>query len=132
MKMLRSKKGLSPVVATVILIAITVACSTAVAAWMGALTWTFTTTEQIRYIAYQWGTADKSISLTVKNTGPSALTIASIQIDGVSQSSVSPALGNGYQLAKGASQAFNITYTFNNGEQYNFMFVTARGNQFGP
>jgi len=128
----KNNKALSPVIATVILIAVTIAASTAVAAWMGALTWTFTTTEQIRYTAYQWGALDNSISLTVKNTGPSALTIASIQVDGASQSSVSPALGSGYQLAKGASQAFNITHTFTNGEQYNFMFVTARGNQFGP
>ena len=34
----RSKKALSPVVASIILIAVTVAVSIAVAAWMGALT----------------------------------------------------------------------------------------------
>jgi P pilus assembly chaperone PapD len=91
-----------------------------------------TSTEGITYTSYRWGTNDGSVTLTVENTGPVNLTIASIQIDGVSQSSVSPALGSRYQLAKGASQAFNITHTFISGEQYNFMFVTAKGNQFGP
>jgi len=39
--MLRSKKALSPVVASIILIAVTVAVSIAVAAWMAALPFTF-------------------------------------------------------------------------------------------
>ncbi len=43
----RSRKALSPVVASIILIAVTVAVSIAVAAWMGALTFSFTATEQI-------------------------------------------------------------------------------------
>ena len=36
-----NRRGLSPVVATIILIAVTVAVSIAVAVWMGALTFTF-------------------------------------------------------------------------------------------
>jgi flagellin-like protein len=38
MKILKNRKALSPVVASIILIAVTVAVSIAVAAWMGALT----------------------------------------------------------------------------------------------
>ncbi len=38
MKILKSKKALIPVVASIILIAVIVAVSIAVAAWMGALT----------------------------------------------------------------------------------------------
>jgi flagellin-like protein len=38
MKMRKSRRALSPVIATIILIAVTVAVSIAVAAWMGALT----------------------------------------------------------------------------------------------
>ncbi|NIQ04873.1 MAG: hypothetical protein GWO20_03795, partial [Candidatus Korarchaeota archaeon] len=41
----KGKKALSPVVAAIILIAVTVAVSIAVAAWMGALTFTFMGTE---------------------------------------------------------------------------------------
>ena len=46
MKIRRSRKALSPVVASIILIAVTVAVSIAVAAWMGALTFNFMATEQ--------------------------------------------------------------------------------------
>ena len=41
MKIRKNVKALSPVVASIILIAVTVAVSIAVAAWMGALTFTF-------------------------------------------------------------------------------------------
>ena len=40
-KLWRSRKALSPVIAAIILIAVTVAVSIAVAAWMGALTFSF-------------------------------------------------------------------------------------------
>ena len=49
MKILKSRKALSPVVASIILIAVTVAVSIAVAAWMGALTFSFMATEQLSY-----------------------------------------------------------------------------------
>jgi flagellin-like protein len=42
--MRKNVKALSPVVASIILIAVTVAVSIVVAAWMGALTFTFTAT----------------------------------------------------------------------------------------
>ncbi|MEM2280727.1 MAG: archaellin/type IV pilin N-terminal domain-containing protein, partial [Candidatus Bathyarchaeia archaeon] len=48
MKLFRSRKALSPVVASIILIAVTVAVSIAVAAWMGALTFTFTAVEELQ------------------------------------------------------------------------------------
>ncbi|TET56281.1 hypothetical protein E3J51_05155, partial [Candidatus Bathyarchaeota archaeon] len=50
-KLLKSRKALSPVVAAIILIAVTVAVSIAVAAWMGALTFTFMQTEQVSITA---------------------------------------------------------------------------------
>jgi flagellin-like protein len=137
MKMLKSKKALSPVVASIILIAVTVAVSIAVAAWMGALTFTFTNTEQITFTAYSWGSASgtpptvKYILITVKNTGAADLSIAEVRVDGVT------ATTNGtlpYALAKGNSVKLNVTKTsnYNSGTQYSFMVITAKGNQFGP
>ena len=53
----RSRKALSPVVASIILIAVTVAVSIAVAAWMGALTFQFTATEQLQITNMDFGGA---------------------------------------------------------------------------
>jgi flagellin-like protein len=133
MKMLRSKKALSPVIATIILIAVTVAVSLAVAAWMGALTFSFTSTEQLTYTSYTWTTSggkDTNITLTVKNTGPGTLTIANVEVDGSSAHyTITPAGG---QLTKGSSATIVVSQTFTSGVEYSFMVVTAKGNQFGP
>ena len=67
MKMLRSKKALSPVVASIILIAVTVAVSIAVAAWMGALTFTFMKTEEIAFTAEVWGSDHINITMTTRS-----------------------------------------------------------------
>ena len=50
-KFLKSKKALSPVVAAIILIAVTVAVSIAVAAWMGSMTIGFMETSELTNIA---------------------------------------------------------------------------------
>jgi flagellin-like protein len=146
MKMLRSKKALSPVIATIILIAVTVAVSLAVAAWMGALTFSFTSTEQITYTSYTWTTgtsgSDPKIALTVENTGSGTLTIANVEVDGVTANYTLTLLPSGTPVAapgtltltKGSSAKIVIMPTggFSSGVQYNFLVVTAKGNQFGP
>jgi len=67
MKILKCKKALSPVVASIILIAVTVAVSIAVAAWMGALTFTFMRTEEIAFTGQEWGIDHINITMTTRS-----------------------------------------------------------------
>jgi flagellin-like protein len=135
MKMLKSKKALSPVVASIILIAVTVAVSIAVAAWMGALTFTFTKTEELKITGILWGST--SANLTVTNTGASALTISGVKID------QSPTTGsidgttiptNTYTLQKGVTKTITINNVggaaWTSGTKYTFAIQTAAGNQY--
>jgi flagellin-like protein len=84
MNILKSKKALSPVVAAIILIAVTVAVSIAVAAWMGALTFTFMGTEQLEVQGATFNgnssSASNTIVLAVQNTGTADLTISSYKL----------------------------------------------------
>jgi flagellin-like protein len=137
MKLPRSRKALSPVVASIILIAVTVAVSIAVAAWMGALSFNFMGTEQITFTGYEWGspgtgTVDPNFILKVKNTGSADLSIASVRIDGVAPLTCNATLP--YALQKGDEVAINLTRTndFTRGTQYEFSLVTAKGTTFGP
>jgi len=66
-KLLKSRKALSPVVAAIILIAVTVAVSIAVAAWMGALTFTFMKTEEISITGQTWGTDHINMTITIRS-----------------------------------------------------------------
>ncbi|MEM3622391.1 MAG: archaellin/type IV pilin N-terminal domain-containing protein [Candidatus Bathyarchaeia archaeon] len=130
MKILKSKKALSPVVASIILIAVTVAVSIAVAAWMGALTFTFTATEQIQITNMQFGPAGTSswIAVTVNNTGTSPVTINEAWINNVKQPSTSPSLPLTISANLGA--VLNITCSVTTGANYQVKLVSSKGNQF--
>jgi flagellin-like protein len=134
MKILKNSKALSPVVASIILIAVTVAVSIAVAAWMGALSFNLMGTEQMAFTNYVWGANITSIAITVKNTGSSDLAIQDVRLDG---NSVPNSLTNlvPYSLPKGANVTITVTPTdplFDHGVQYEFTVITAKGNTFGP
>ena len=93
-KFRKSAKALSPVIATIILIAVTVAVSVVVAAWMGALTIGFMgnseqakVTNAVLTNTYNsptdltGGTTSAGI-VTIQNTGSATVTISSVTIDG--------------------------------------------------
>ena len=137
-KMFKSKKALSPVVAAIILIAVTVAVSIAVAAWMGALTFTFMKTEELKVQSHTWATNRTSISLTMKNTGTGALTVSEVRINDVSLTNVTISgtlLGTGYTMNAGGQADFVVdapvgSATFTSGTKYEFAALTATGNKF--
>jgi flagellin-like protein len=84
-KLLKSKKALSPVVAAIILIAVTVAVSIAVAAWMGSLTIGFMETSELTItdMTFVEGSASNgSITLSVTNSGTSDVTVSRIRVNG--------------------------------------------------
>jgi len=84
-KLFRSKKALSPVVAAIILIAVTVAVSIAVAAWMGALTFGFMGSSSVTITDVTFVTSNsnptRNIDLAVKNTGTKTVTIATVKVN---------------------------------------------------
>ncbi|MCW4003008.1 MAG: hypothetical protein NWE95_03730 [Candidatus Bathyarchaeota archaeon] len=83
-KFKKSTKALSPVVASIILIAVTVAVSVVVAAWMGGMTiGLMGSAEQVSItnIAFD-GTAD-TMDVMVTNSGGTTVTITSAFINGV-------------------------------------------------
>jgi len=82
MKILKSKKALSPVVASIILIAVTVAVSIAVAAWMGALTIGFMGSSSLTITNVDFVDATpKYVNVTVKNTGTKQVTVVTAKVN---------------------------------------------------
>jgi flagellin-like protein len=79
----RSRKALSPVVASIILIAVTVAVSIAVAAWMGALTVGFMGSNSVTVTNVTFNVTDHSYTLALKNTGTKAVTVAQVKVNNV-------------------------------------------------
>jgi flagellin-like protein len=126
-KIFNSKKALSPVVAAIILIAVTVAVSIAVAAWMGALTFTFMKTEQLEVVGYTWASASPPtyIDLKVKNTGTAPLTVSEVRVNN------NPATLNASTTWNpGDTKGIRVTYTYASGTSYEFAMLTTGGKQF--
>jgi flagellin-like protein len=82
----KSRKALSPVVASIILIAVTVAVSLTVAAWTGALTFGFMGSSSLTITNVGFvGTSgsNNNITLTMKNTGTKVVTLGQVKINNV-------------------------------------------------
>ena len=130
MKILKCKKALSPVVASIILIAVTVAVSIAVAAWMGALSFSFMGTEQLKDTKLQWTPTNAGFKITVVNSGTKDLTITQVQVNYGSQSATVTLPVLPLQLKTGATQVFTVTFTYVNGTVYDISMVTSSGYKF--
>jgi flagellin-like protein len=81
----RSRRAVSPVIATVILVAITITVAVAVAYWMGGIAGTYTRFEQIEIqntlVSAHGSPSDWNVTLTLKNTGTVDVTLISCFIN---------------------------------------------------
>ena len=131
-KLFRNKKALSPVVAAIILIAVTVAVSIAVAAWMGALTFGFMGgSEQVRIVGVQFtGTnaTNKQIVVTLQNTGTADVVITSAKVGDVVVSTITVTPDS--TVEAGTSATVTFSYNWAAGQSYNVGVVTKAGNVF--
>ncbi len=130
MKMLKSTKALSPVVASIILIAVTVAVSIAVAAWMGALSFSFMGTEQLTLSKLNWSGSNDGFVLNVTNSGTKDLTITQVQVNyaAVNASGLPMTLKTTSGINSAPLTVTNFAYV--NGTSYDISVVTANGYKF--
>jgi flagellin-like protein len=131
-KFRKNAKALSPVIASIILIAVTVAVSVVVAAWMGGISLGFMqNSEQVTLTNPVFTT--NTITLTARNSGASSVTISSsATIDGVAEVASVPT-GESLTIDKGTTQDITITLgsgTFTAGAQYIVNLVSSKGNTF--
>ena len=84
-KLVKSKKAVSPVIATVILVSVTIVVAVAVAYWMGGIAGIYTRVEKIE-IMDSVATRDEvnqewSISMDLKNSGSADATVQRVRIN---------------------------------------------------
>jgi flagellin-like protein len=124
-----SLRALSPVVASIILIAVAVALSIAVGAWTGALTFGFTSTEQVRITGMTFDVPNNVITVTTTNPGTSFVTIDEAWVNGVKENNTDPTLPEA--LPSNSKVLFNITASgLETGHAYQVSLVTSQGHRF--
>ncbi|MEM3551436.1 MAG: archaellin/type IV pilin N-terminal domain-containing protein [Candidatus Bathyarchaeia archaeon] len=136
MRNLKNKKAISPVVASIILIAVTVAVSIAVAAWMGALSVGFMQTEQIAItrcdFTQETDNSNNTIILHLRNTGTTDVVINSATVNGI------PATITGGQVTVRKNDNSTVTLKLEDdrlkewkaGDSYQIKLMSTRGNYF--
>lgn len=126
----KSKRALSPVVASIILIAVTVAVSIAVAAWMGALSFGFMGSGESLQVGTPYGWTSTSVNVYVTNTGGGIITVTHFRVSGAQYLLNGTA---GYSL--GPKVSTNIvcdanSTVFTQGYSYTIALITANNKEF--
>ena len=145
-----NNKGISPVIATVILVAVAIAIAIAVAFWMTGIIGLFTRFEklEVSYCYAEYSDSKWTIYVKVRNTGTADATISNIFVNGkpfsswtaISTGGVSIVGGttfdpaNGYALSAGSEVSFTITISegneFKHGMSVEVKIVTASGQEY--
>lgn len=131
----RSKKGISPVIATVIIVAVAIAVAIAVAYWVTGIIPAFTRYEELK-ISSTYVDSDEVATVVVKNSGSATATIDSVLVNGKL-----PSLGDGWyatdeMLEPGEESTITITAadydigSFLSGVVYDFNVHTAAGGTY--
>jgi flagellin-like protein len=137
-KLLKSRKALSPVVAAIILIAVTVAVSIAVAAWMGSLTIGFMETSELTITEMTFTAGNSTagqIVVDITNSGTSAVTVSMVKANSATMTkgtgADSWAIAPDTPIAAGDGAILTITTTVANGNKYNVNLFTSDGTLVG-
>jgi flagellin-like protein len=80
-----TRNGISPVIATIILVTVTITVAVSVAYWMGAMSGNYTTVEKIDIsslvVTKDQATGNYTITFSLKNTGSADATVSTIYIN---------------------------------------------------
>lgn len=129
-KMFRSKKAISPILATLLLVVIAVSAIVMTYAWMNS--YMGNTTGNASVMPYKANVAflqsGKSITIDIGNSGTGNTEILAVYI-GTSESSATVQTTKPAELPLngGSITSFTVSYTWKAGETYYFKIVTASG-----
>jgi flagellin-like protein len=131
-KIFHSKKAISPILATLLLIVIAVAAIVITYAWITV--YMGSTTQQAGFIPYKANVnfideTPKKIAIDIGNSGISSGQIVQVYI-GTSASNTTSQTTNPatpITIAAGKIESFNVTYTWSAGETYYFKVVPNSG-----
>jgi len=124
-----NRQALSPVVAAIILIAVTVAVAIVAATWLGSMSFSFMKTEEINVGNQVWASDMSYIDLTARNFGTDPITISTVEVNKEAAEDFTFQSGSA-TLRGGESAVIRVAHSFVSGAKYEFWIVTATGNKF--
>ena len=126
---LQNKKALSPVVSAIILVAVTVAVAIAVTTWMGSMTISFMSTEELHIPECQWAPDVSYADLTVINSGTESATVSQVEVNGETANSISYPSGDS-TLEAGETTTIRVTHSYSSSSKSEFVIITSAATKF--
>ncbi|MCX6649758.1 MAG: DUF4352 domain-containing protein [Candidatus Bathyarchaeota archaeon] len=110
--MMKSRKAISPVIATVILVAVAITIAVAVSYWMSGITSSYTKFEKVEIQSAQCvkGATFWTITLSLKNSGTSAATLNNVYVNDIMS-----VAGTGATLTLTSNATSTAPFTLNSG-----------------
>ncbi len=128
-KIRKNAKALSPVVASIILIAVTVAVSVVVAAWMGGMSIGLMGNAEKIQVTNVAFTAANQVTVSFSNSGGADVQIAKYYVNGVSNTTAQGPLNPTVIPKDGITDAvLTLAADWTPSTSYEFKFTTAKGN----
>jgi flagellin-like protein len=129
---MKLNKAISPILATVILIAVTLVIAIGVIGWIMGIWGTFGTTETLQIMPESKlyaTTTNCNVSLTVKNSGTASAVVYKVEVVGVDSATPS---GGRVTIAPGATTTINASVggTCTPGARYQVKIYTEAGNVY--
>jgi flagellin-like protein len=120
----KKDKALSPVIASIILIAVVVAASIAATTWMGSISFNFMEVDDLRITGHSWASDISYIDITIKNFGTTSITLSDVKVNDVTASDVSFVSGD-ETLEEGETATLRVTQSFTPSKKYEFTIITS-------
>jgi hypothetical protein len=124
----KARKAITPVMASVILLAVAIAVSLATVAWLSGLSTSFMRVEDLHATNHQWGPNGAYVDVTLQNTGTQNVKLSSVTANSQPVSVVY--IVGSSQIITGGAAVLRISSTFVSGVTYQFTFQTVKGNRF--
>jgi flagellin-like protein len=128
MRLRNARKALSPVVASVILLAVVIAVSLTTVAWISSLSTSYMQIEELHPTNHQWGPNGAYVDITLRNTGTQNVQLSSVTVNSLPVS-VAYIIGSN-QINTGESAVMRLSNTFVAGATYQFTFQSVKGTKF--
>jgi len=123
-----ARNAITPVVASVILLAVVIAVSLTTMAWLSGLSTSFMHVEELHATNHKWGPDCAYIDVTINNIGTQRVKLSSVTVN--SQPATVIYIAGSNQINSGESAVLRISSTFAVGANYQFTFQTANDNRF--
>ena len=121
----KNKRALSPVISTIILIAVTVTVSLGVTSWMGSLATDFMSVEEFKVTDCQWAQDLSYADLMIRNYGTAWIVLTEVNVNGASPT-YTTILSDSSKVDAGDTAVVRVFDDYSPSTRYRFEVLTAR------